>query len=101
MQDKNNTEIGYSNAKVTQARERSPQRQTYQPQPRRDESPPRQSSFKPRGGSPLRSSYKRESYNYWSLFQWDFKTILSKIYQKGFIINKMQAFILQIKIFTK
>jgi len=54
--------------KVTEARERSPQRQTYQPQPRREEprreeprreeSPPRQSSFKPRGGSPLRSTYK-------------------------------------------
>jgi len=52
--------------KVTEARERSPQRQTYQPrreeprreEPRREESPPRQSSFKPRGGSPLRSTYK-------------------------------------------
>jgi len=38
MQDKNQNEIGYSAAKVTQARERSPQR-TYQP--RREESPPR------------------------------------------------------------
>jgi hypothetical protein len=40
MQDKNQNEIGYSAAKVTQARERSPQR-TYQPRRENAESPPR------------------------------------------------------------
>jgi len=40
MQDKNQSEIGYSAAKITQARERSPQR-TYQPRRENAESPPR------------------------------------------------------------
>jgi len=60
MQDKNHKELSYSNAKVVDARSRSPQKdRTYQ------RSSPRQtySYAKPRGGSPLRSSYKA-SYNY-------------------------------------
>ena len=59
MQDRNNKELGYSNAKVTDARSRSPPKQSrstyHQPPP---SSPPRQNK-----GSPLRSSYKA-TYNY-------------------------------------
>ena len=62
MQDKNNREMQYSNAKVTDARSRSPAKRmdtSNQSPPRqmRDQSPPRQT----RGfgnNSPLRSTYK-------------------------------------------
>jgi len=56
MQDRNHKELSYSNAKVVDARQRSPAKSgnhsTYQPS-----SPPRTR------GSPLRSSYKA-TYNY-------------------------------------
>jgi hypothetical protein len=62
MQDKNNKELHYSNAKVVDARSRSPAKdRTYQ---RSSPKQSRESYAKPaRGGSPLRSSYKA-TYNY-------------------------------------
>lgn len=55
MQDRNNKEIGYSNAKVTDARSRSPAKKEVD---YRQSSPPRRYNG---NGSPLRSSSK---YNY-------------------------------------
>ena len=56
MQDANNRELQHSNAKVVDARSRSPAKN--------NRSSYGGSAFKPRGnGSPLRSSYKA-TYNY-------------------------------------
>ena len=81
IQDKNNQELGYSNAKVYEARSRSPAKDRYMgssfrqsspPRATRQASPPRQASrqapsdsYRPArsGNSPLRSSYKA-TYNY-------------------------------------
>ena len=58
MQEKNNRELQYSNAKVTDARSRSPHKNAG------NQSPPRQSQSRGFGNnSPLRSSYKA-TYNY-------------------------------------
>jgi len=80
IQEKNNQELGFSNAKVYEAKSRSPAKERYMgssfrqtsPQRQRQQSPPRESreSYRPRetrestykpartGNSPLRSSYK-------------------------------------------
>lgn len=83
MQDRNHQELGFSSAKVYDARSRSPAKKYagssfvgataatshYAAAVDKSSSPPRRYAA---GGSPLRSSYKPTYGRYWSLLDGDF-----------------------------